>query len=50
METSAYEVKSQEYSIIFFLDREKTIETLKAGELDYEHYCFLRDKAKNLST
>lgn len=26
---------------------DQTIDTLKTGELDYEHFCFLRDRIKN---
>lgn len=45
-----YEVKSEEYSILYYLDRERSLEALRTSELDYEHYCFLRDKSRNLKT
>lgn len=43
-----YEVKSLEYSVIYQLEYEKLIKNLKESEMDYHHFCFLRDKDKTV--
>ncbi len=47
-ERSTYEIKSEEYCILYYLTMEQTLEVLKNGELDYEHFCFLKDRSKML--
>lgn len=39
-----YEIKSLEYSVIYHLEYEKLIKNLKESQMDYHHFCFLRDK------
>ena len=43
-----YEVKSLSYSSFYYLDFKKLIETLKDSESDFQYYCFVRDKLKNI--
>jgi hypothetical protein len=40
-----YEIKSLEYSILYFLDFESIMSILKESEMDHELYCLLRDKS-----
>ena len=42
-----YETKSIEYSVIFSLPYEDLLNILKESQMDYLHFCFLRDKSKS---
>lgn len=44
----SYEIKSLEYSILLAMDYDKFITILKETDMDYELYCLLRDKIKNI--
>ena len=39
-----FEIKSKEYSVVYVLGFEKLMQTLKESEMDYHHFCYLRDK------
>ena len=41
-----YEIKSLEYSMIYFLSYDGLISTIKESPMDYLHFCFIRDKNK----
>ena len=43
-----YEIKSLVYSVIYWLDYDKLISTLKESTMDYMHFCFLRDKNRSV--
>lgn len=43
-----YEIKSLEYSIIYYLDYDQFIRVLKETDMDFELYALLRDKIKNI--
>lgn len=47
-EKAMYEIKSLEYSIIYFLDIDTLRSILKGSDMDYELYCLLRDKCSNI--
>lgn len=42
-----YEIKSCEYSVVYSLSYEDLIGILKDSQMDYMHFCFLRDKNKS---
>lgn len=46
--TPLYEIKSLEYSILYFLNHEDILSILKGSEMDYELYCLLKDKGSNI--
>ena len=43
-----YEIKSLAYSVLYFLDYESILGILKASQMDYEHYCLLKDRMLNI--
>jgi hypothetical protein len=43
-----YEIKSLQFSVLFTLDYDKFISIFKQTDMDYELYCFLRDKIRNI--
>jgi hypothetical protein len=43
-----YEIKSLQFSVILMLPYNKFIEIFKTSNMDYEHYCLLRDKIRNI--
>jgi len=43
-----YEIKSLSFSVLLSLAYEHFIEVFRQSDLDYELYCFLRDKIRNI--
>ena len=43
----SFEIKSLVYSVIYWLDYEQLITTLKESTMDYMHFCFVRDKQRS---
>ena len=43
-----YEIKSLEYSILYFLDHDDILSILKGSDMDYELYCLLKDKCSHI--
>lgn len=43
-----YEIKSLQFSVLFTMGYKKFIEIFRKSDMDYELYCFLRDKCRNI--
>ena len=43
-----YEIKSLQFSVLFTMEYEKFIEIFRKSDMDYELFCFLRDKCRNI--
>ena len=43
-----FDIRSVNYSIVYYLEMGKFIEALKGCEMDYELYCMLRDKNESI--
>jgi hypothetical protein len=43
-----YEIKSLQFSVLFTLQYSRFIEIFRTSDMDYELFCFLRDKIRNI--
>jgi len=43
-----YEIESLKYSVLYQMDYNRFIEVFKESDMDYELFCFLRDKIRNI--
>jgi hypothetical protein len=43
-----YEIKSLKFSVLYQMDYNRFIEVFKESDMDYELFCFLRDKIRNI--
>jgi hypothetical protein len=43
-----HEIRSLQYCIFFFLPYDKFVEIMRLTEMDYEFYCTMRDRMKNV--
>lgn len=46
--TLNYNIKSQTYSVLYFLNREKFMESIRPSEMDYQLFCLLRDRSEHI--
>ena len=48
MRNPDYQIQAIDYSILFKISLQSTLEILKSSNFDYEKFCQLRDKSKHI--